>query len=375
MTLEALIDEQTGPLTRRLQRMLGDPHAAEDVRQEAFARLWTSAPAGASADGLRGWLHRTATNLALDELRRRRVRRALPFEDALDAAAGTGDRDEALVTREALARLTPHERMVLLLRFQAGLSHREIGALLDIADEAARKRVSRARRAFGDALRAISERRVPRVAVLVADGAPDDCVGWIEGAGAEAVVLDPAAASLTLAGADAFVLSGSTDDLHPALYGEPVGPHTQASSLERDRRDLALLRLALADDLPVVGVCRGGQLLNVALGGSLWQDLEHDAGSGLPHRTDEAHPVRTGQGSALREIVGRAPAVGGAHHQAIRRLGRGVRPTAVSADGMVESIELPRRRFALGLQWHPEAPASATAGPLVAEALVRAAAA
>jgi putative glutamine amidotransferase len=375
MTLEALIDEQTGPLTQRLRRMLGDPHAAEDVRQEAFARLWTSAPAGATEDGLRGWLHRTATNLALDELRRRRVRRALPFDDALDAAAGAGDPDEALATREALARLTPHERMVLLLRFQAGLSHREIGALLDVAEDAARKRVSRARSAFGAALRAVSARRVPRVAVLVADAAPDDCVGWVAAAGAEALVLDPARAGLSLAGADALVLSGSYDDVHPALYGEAVGPHTHNPDLAADRRDLALLQQALDDDLPIVGVCRGGQLLNIALGGSLWQDLEHDAGTTLPHGGDDAHPIRTGEGSALRGIIGRGAEVGCGHHQAIRRLGRGVRPTAVAPDGMVESIEVAGRRFAIGLQWHPEAAVSRSAGPFIAEALVHAAAA
>jgi putative glutamine amidotransferase len=375
MTLEALIDEQTAPLTRRLRRILGDQHAAEDVRQEAFARLWTSAPHGAGADALRGWLHRTATNLALDELRRRRVRRALPFEEALDGAAGTGDPDEALATREALARLTPHERLVLLLRFQAGLSHREIGALLDVAEDAARKRVSRARSAFAAALREVSERRAPRVAVLVADAAPDDCVGWLTTAGATPVVLDPATPGLTLAGADAFVLSGSYDDIHPSLYGEQVGPFTVNPDVHRDRRDLALLQQALTDDLPVVGVCRGGQLLNIALGGSLWQDLPTQTGTTLPHGGEDAHPIRTGEGSALREIVGRGAEVGCGHHQAVRRLGRGVRPTAVAPDGAIESIEVPGRRFAIGLQWHPEAAVSHTAGPAIAEALVRAAAA
>ena len=181
-------------------------------------------------------------------------------------------------------------------------------------------------------------------------------------------MLDPARAGLTLAGADAFVLSGSVLDVHPSLYDETAAAGARPADLRGDRRDLQLVRQALVDDVPIVGVCRGGQLLNVALGGSLWQDLDT---SSVAHPTDEPHPVRTGRGSPLRAVVGAAPRVGGAHHQAVRRLGRGVRPVAVSADGVVESIDVPSRRFALGVQWHPESPASAVAGPLLGEALVR----
>src|SRR4051794_39869409 len=111
MTLEALMHDEAAALTRRLRRVLGgDLHGAEDVRQEAFARAWSSAPRDSTDDHVRAWLHRTATNLALDELRRRRVRRSLPLDDALDAAAAGGDRDAALHVREALTRLAPHER-------------------------------------------------------------------------------------------------------------------------------------------------------------------------------------------------------------------------------------------------------------------------
>ncbi len=367
---EAAVLAEAGPLHRRLARMLGDPHAAEDVCQEALGRAWASAPRDAPAAELRAWLHRTATNLGLDELRRRRVRRAVPLDDGLDAGA-PADPDGALHVREALARLTAHERLLLLLRFQGGLTHREIAALLDLAEPAARKRLQRARRAFAVAMRATAQGERPRVALLVADGAPDSCAAWLAAAGAAVTVLDPAAGGLTLAGADAFVLSGSTQDLHPRLYGEAPGPRVHGADLARDRRDLALVRQALADDVPIVGVCRGGQLLNVALGGSLWQDLP---ASSIAHPSDESHPIRTGEGSALRGIVGRGALVGGAHHQAVRRLGRGVRPTAVSGDGVVESVDVPARRFAHGVQWHPESPASPVAGPLLAEALVRVAA-
>lgn len=370
MTFEALVEEQAGPLRRRLGRMFGDEHAAEDLCQEALARTWSSAPRDASDDHLRAWLNRTATNLGLDELRRRRVRGAAPLDEALDAAAGA-DPDTALHTREALARLSAHERLLLLLRFQAGLTHREIADLLAVGEATARKRLSRARRAFAAAMRDTAGGSRPRVALLVADGAPDTCERWLEAAGGDVTVLDPAQAGLSLAGADAFVLSGSTHDLHPQLYGEALSPLVHRADLERDRRDLGLIRQALADDLPIVGVCRGSQLLNVALGGSLWQDIDS---SSIAHPTEESHPIRTGNGSPLRAIIGRGAAVGGAHHQAVRRLGRGVRPTAVSPDGVVESIDVPSRRFALGVQWHPESPASPVAGPLLAQALVRTAA-
>ena len=372
VALEAVMREEAAPLTRRLARMLGDREAAEDVCQETLARAWARAPRGAEDGHLRAWLHRTGTNLALDELRRRRVRRAVPLDEALDATAAR-DGDAALHTRDALARLTPHERMLLLLRFEGGLSHREIAALLAIQEATARQRLSRARRAFATALREGSERRRPRVALLVAEGAPDTCEAWLTEAGADVDVLRPDGAELTLAGADAFVLTGSIQDVHPHAYGEPKGPEVNVTNLARDRRDIALLRQALADDLPIVGVCRGGQLLNIALGGSLWQDLEAAGMSGVEHPSDESHRIRTGAGSALREIIGRGASVGGAHHQAVRRLGRGVRPTAVSPDGVIEAIDVPSRRFALGVQWHPESPASPVAGPLLAEALVRAA--
>jgi RNA polymerase sigma-70 factor (ECF subfamily) len=141
--MDDLVAEQGPALTRRLARILGDPHAAEDLCQEAFARAWSSAPPGLSRDRLAAWLHRTATNLALDELRRRRIRQAAPLDDALDGAAPS-DPHRALHIREALARLTAHERLLLLLRFEGGLRHREIADLLALPEATARKR-SRAR--------------------------------------------------------------------------------------------------------------------------------------------------------------------------------------------------------------------------------------
>jgi hypothetical protein len=104
-------------------------------------------PRDLPADRQAAWLHRTASNLAIDELRRRRLVEMAPLGERTDTGAPDTDRD--LAAREAMGRLTAHERLVLLLRFEAGLTHAEIGALLDVSPEAARKRVVRARRRGG----------------------------------------------------------------------------------------------------------------------------------------------------------------------------------------------------------------------------------
>jgi RNA polymerase sigma factor (sigma-70 family) len=128
ITFETVLTEQIGPLTWRATRMVGDAQTAEDLRQETLARAWRSAPRDMPAPALRAWLHRTTTNLALDELRRRRRR----DEVALTEVAG-GRSDVEPEAREALATLTAHERLVLLLRHEAGLSLRELGEVLDIS--------------------------------------------------------------------------------------------------------------------------------------------------------------------------------------------------------------------------------------------------
>src|SRR4051794_4644030 len=151
--MDELFIELEQPLTRRLTRMVGDRAAAEDLRQEAFARAWTSAPRDAHPDHLRAWVHRTARNLAVDHLRRRGVREGVPFADETLGAQPDPDPEAGLVAREALGRMTPHERLLLLLRFEGGMSLAEIGTLLDISKDAARKRVARARSSLADAHR------------------------------------------------------------------------------------------------------------------------------------------------------------------------------------------------------------------------------
>jgi gamma-glutamyl-gamma-aminobutyrate hydrolase PuuD len=279
---------------------------------------------------------------------------------------------ERLHAREAMDRLAPHERHVLLLRFEAGLTHRELGQLLDISEEAARKRVERARTAFAAALR--GETPVEGPLVLFLRGEHDDAAfrTWIERAGGRLRAVDHGHLERELASADALLLGASYRDIHPAVYGEQPRFSELGFDLEGDRQDLGALRLALAQDLPVVGVCRGHQLLNIALGGTLWQDLESDGASPSDHR-DGDHAIRTGEASLSREIVGRRADVASEHHQAVRRLGRGVRVTSATPDGVVEMLEVPSRRFALGLQWHPERTDIGAAGDRVGEALVGAA--
>jgi putative glutamine amidotransferase len=358
--LHAALLAETGPLTRRLRGMLGDAEQAADLCQETAARALGSAPAGVPPEVLRAWLHRTARNLAVDELRRRARRRQAPLADAAarPAEATAPDRE----AREALAALTPHERLVLLLRFQAGLSLREVGELLDVGEDAARKRVARARAAFAEALRAArAEDDRPSVTVLVGRQDPDPYRRWLEAAGARVRTLRHEH-PLDLAGADALVLTGSTRDVHPRLYGATRDPRTVDPDLPADLRDARALRLALAADLPVVGCCRGAQLLNVVFGGALDQHVEGHAGN-RPHR------LRTDGGSAARRALGARVDILSDHHQAVRRLGRGLRVTARAEDGLVEALEVPGRRLALGTQWHPER----GGGEALAETLVDAA--
>ena len=373
MTFEAILTEQTGVLTRRLRRMVGDVETAEDLRQETFARAWRSGPREAAPPVLRAWLHRTATNLALDELRRRRRREHVPLHEGLTDPA-KGPRDPRLA--EALTTLTAHQRLVLLLRFEAGLSLREVGELLDINEDAARKRVARARTLFLEAYAAAgADDPRPTILLLLGREDPAPYVSWLEAQGARVRTLDGTQAGLDLAGADGLLLGGSETDVHPSLYGAVAGAHTLETDLTRQLRDLSALRHALSTNLPVLGVCSGAQLLNVLHGGTLHQHLPDTEYSSLDHR--DAHGVATAEGSLTRRLLGTEPGVISEHHQAVDRLGAGLRVTSLAPDGLVEALEVPGHRFALGVQWHPErcTGGEADVGARTAAALVEAAAA
>jgi gamma-glutamyl-gamma-aminobutyrate hydrolase PuuD len=177
----------------------------------------------------------------------------------------------------------------------------------------------------------------------------------------------------TISGLDGLLLTGGTD-VNPRRYGEAPGPHTQGPDTERDELEARLLADALAQDLPVLAICRGMQLLNVVAGGTLTQHL----GDSNAHHGD--HPVLIQPGSRLAGIYGAGErVVNSRHHQAVREPGEGVAVTALAPDGIIEGIEIPRRRFVVGVQWHPEdrpedAPlfaafAAALAGPAIPPAL------
>jgi putative glutamine amidotransferase len=372
MDLEALIRSHHDELTSRLSYALsGDRHTAEDLAQEAFTRAWRSLPEGLSPERQRAWLKRTSHNLAVDELRRRARRPTVALDD--EVAVGRTAQDAAVpdAAREALAQLPAHQRFVLLLHFDAGFSHGEIARLLDTSEEAARKRVSRARAAFLQAYRQARGDTTPLVLLVSRDDPTPPYIRWLHNAGARVRHLSgpPSARELSLA--DGLVLTGAFTDLHAGLYGEVPRIMRGEPDYERDRADLGVLTAALAMDMPVVGVCRGHQLMNIVSGGNLYQDVVGDGATTLEHGNG-AHAVRTSAGASVRSLLGRTAYVDSEHHQAIRTLGRNVSATATSPDGMIESIERTDRRFALGLQWHPERDPGGP-GDRIAEALVEAA--
>ncbi|MGM1059550.1 gamma-glutamyl-gamma-aminobutyrate hydrolase family protein [Saccharothrix sp. Mg75] len=150
---------------------------------------------------------------------------------------------------------------------------------------------------------------------------------------------------------DGLVLAGGAD-LDPALYGRPRDPRTGPPRPERDAAELTLARAALKLDLPLLAVCRGMQVLNVALGGTLVQHVDgHSPGPGVFEHTG----IAVAPGTLLSGVVGPATTVHCHHHQALDAVGDGLRITATAPDGTAEAVELPGTRFVLGVQSHPEA--------------------
>jgi putative glutamine amidotransferase len=149
---------------------------------------------------------------------------------------------------------------------------------------------------------------------------------------------------------DGLILGGGPD-IDPALYGRAPGPDTVVSAPERDEAESALLRGALARDLPVLGICRGMQLLNVVRGGTLVQHLpEHATAPG----SFERHEVVIRPDSVVGAAVGRPALVESGHHQGVESVGRGLRVVGRAPDGVIEAIEDPSARFCVGVLWHPE---------------------
>ncbi len=180
----------------------------------------------------------------------------------------------------------------------------------------------------------------------------------VEAAGGRALLVPPSDVGVeeTLDALDGLIFSGGAD-LDPASYGADAHPATSGVRPERDGAELALLEAALARDMPVLAVCRGSQVLNVALGGDLVQHLPEVVGHEGHKQTPGVfadHGVDVLPGTKLHDVVGDHAPVKSHHHQGYGRLGAGLREAARADDGTVEAIEDPSRRFALGVLWHPE---------------------
>jgi putative glutamine amidotransferase len=188
---------------------------------------------------------------------------------------------------------------------------------------------------------------------------PYDYVRAVARAGGRAVLVPPADDGVgeILDAVDGLVFSGGSD-LDPDLYGQEAHPETTGIVPERDSAELVLLQAALERDLPVLAICRGSQVLNVALGGDLVQHLPEHVGHERHRETPgefSEHDVELEPGTRLAELLGARVPIKSHHHQGFARLGNGLRPAARGEDGSVEALEAPDRRFAVGVLWHAEA--------------------
>jgi putative glutamine amidotransferase len=186
-------------------------------------------------------------------------------------------------------------------------------------------------------------------------------MGTIAAAGGLPVALphEPELAQAYLDRIDALVVTGGAFDVDPGLYGGGEKHATVTLKEGRTQTELALVRGALARNLPVLGICGGEQLLAVAVGGTLIQHIPDSVANPLEHeqknpRDQPGHTVTLVEGTLLHRIIGHTEmAVNSSHHQAVATPGSAV-VNAVAPDGVIEGIEDPRFRFCLGVQWHPE---------------------
>lgn len=190
-----------------------------------------------------------------------------------------------------------------------------------------------------------------------------DYVDAVESAGGRSVLLLPSAAPEPPSLPDFLdgILFSGGGDIDPLLFGEEPLRECGEIFPQRDRFELRLCRLALEKGLPLLGICRGMQVMNIAAGGSIYQDILAQTGSTLKHsqqapRTHATHSVLPEENSLLAAIWSKKRiAVNSFHHQAVARLGEGFSVAARSPDGTVEAIQRRDVPFALGVQWHPEA--------------------
>jgi gamma-glutamyl-gamma-aminobutyrate hydrolase PuuD len=188
---------------------------------------------------------------------------------------------------------------------------------------------------------------------------PAAYVNAVERAGGRPLLVPPVEGGVdeTLDALDGLLFSGGSD-LDPELYEQEPHEETFGVHPERDRAELALMEAALAREMPVLAVCRGSQVLNVARGGDLVQHLPDVVGDEKHKHTPGTfadHDVTLEPGTRLAELLGHHAQVKSHHHQGFGRVGRDLRVAAHAEDGTLEAVEDPRHRFAFGVLWHPEA--------------------
>ena len=174
------------------------------------------------------------------------------------------------------------------------------------------------------------------------------------------LVADLGARRRLLTHIDGLLLTGSGPDLAPELYGERQRYKFRVMSQRRATFELEMAQLARAADLPLLGICGGMQALNVAFGGSLYQDIGSQRTRSLQHRqsapaTELSHPIKIAPKSLLHRIVKTGTLrVNSSHHQSVKDVAPSLNASALAPDGIIEAIESSSQRFLLGIQWHPE---------------------
>jgi putative glutamine amidotransferase len=171
---------------------------------------------------------------------------------------------------------------------------------------------------------------------------------------------EPELAADYLAKIDGLLITGGAFDVDPSLFGASTRHTTVKTKDRRTAFEYAITKGAIDADKPVLGICGGQQLMNVVLGGTLIQHIPDEIKNPLPHeqpnpRTEAGHNVKVVAGTLLHRVVRELELpVNSAHHQAVKAVGKGIVVNAVAPDGVIEGIEDPRRRFVIGVEWHPE---------------------